>query len=88
VRTDSGLLPRVKDSTREYVGEADKLQKFLDHHCEVGEGFLTLQLEFATLYREFSSERFSNEDWRGGWKRRGSRGLRTTSRRDSSTIER
>jgi putative DNA primase/helicase len=52
----------VKDATREYVSEADKLQNFLDHHCEVGEGFSTLQIEFATLYREFSSERFSNEE--------------------------
>lgn len=52
----------VKSATREYVSEADKLQLFTDQHCEVGEGLSTLQTEFATLYREFSSERTSNEE--------------------------
>ncbi|GAQ84945.1 hypothetical protein KFL_002130220 [Klebsormidium nitens] len=52
----------VQSATREYVTEADKLQLFLDQHCAFGEGLSILQAEFATLYREFSSERVSNEE--------------------------
>jgi putative DNA primase/helicase len=52
----------MKDATHEYLSDADKLQLFLDQHCKVGEGLSTLQINFATLYREFSSERVSNED--------------------------
>ncbi|GAQ92371.1 hypothetical protein KFL_009960010, partial [Klebsormidium nitens] len=63
LRTVLVLLPKaVRDATDEYVREADKLQLFLDQHCERGEGLSTLQIEFATLYREFASERLSNEE--------------------------
>ncbi|GAQ92595.1 hypothetical protein KFL_010650020 [Klebsormidium nitens] len=52
----------VKDATDEYLREADKLQLFIDQHCEVGEGLSTLQAEFAACFRQYSSERISNEE--------------------------
>lgn len=52
----------VKDATGEYLREADKLQLFIDQHCEVGEGLLTLQAEFAACFRQYSFERISNEE--------------------------
>lgn len=44
--SEDGLGPppeAVRNATREYVSEADKLQLFIDQHCEIGEGHLTLQ---------------------------------------------
>jgi putative DNA primase/helicase len=52
----------VWDATREYVSESDKLQLFLDQHCEIGDGFSTLQAEIAAFYRDFSSKKISNEE--------------------------
>lgn len=52
----------VRIATREYGSEADKLPLFIDQHCEIGEGLLTLQTLFIDLYRQFSSEMISKEE--------------------------
>jgi putative DNA primase/helicase len=62
--SDDGLGPppeAERNASREYVSEADKLQLFIDQHCELGEGLSTLQADFAFCYRQFSSENISYE---------------------------
>ncbi|GAQ91604.1 hypothetical protein KFL_008160040 [Klebsormidium nitens] len=51
----------VRNATREYLSEMDKLQLFLDQHCEFGEGHSTLENDFVGLYNSFSSEAVSKE---------------------------
>lgn len=51
----------VRNATREYLSEADKLQLFIDQHCEFGEEHSTLENDFVGLYNSFSSESNSKE---------------------------
>eukprot|EP00243_Klebsormidium_subtile_P007491 TRINITY_DN332_c0_g3_i1.p1 TRINITY_DN332_c0_g3~~TRINITY_DN332_c0_g3_i1.p1 ORF type:complete len:263 (-),score=45.62 TRINITY_DN332_c0_g3_i1:158-946(-) len=70
----------VQDATDEYLREADKLQLFIDQHCEVGERLSTLQAEFAACYGQFSSERISYEELK---KRMDTKGFKRAKNNDS-----
>ncbi|GAQ92895.1 hypothetical protein KFL_011860020 [Klebsormidium nitens] len=70
----------VKDATDEYLREADKLQMFIDQHCEVGEGLSTLQAEFAACYGQYSSKRISYEELR---RRMDTKGFKRAKNNDS-----
>jgi phage/plasmid-associated DNA primase len=53
--------PDVVAATRAYFEDCDMLQRFLDEHCQRGNGLETLEHQFADDYRLFSKENLSDE---------------------------
>jgi hypothetical protein len=49
------------EATGAYFDDCDKLQQFLDKHCEIGAGFETLEGDFHLDYCSFFHEPITKE---------------------------
>jgi phage/plasmid-associated DNA primase len=65
--------PAVVEATGAYFDDCDKLQQFLDKHCEIGAGFETLEGDFYLDYRAFSNEPITKEALMNRMKSKGHR---------------